>query len=180
MAAREKTNGLRLRVLGDQGTRCERSLCRKHARSDRGLGVTRGGIFAAFYSAEYAQTKRPCVMCFGEVKEASSSTTVCRRELALHATDRVHREISGSSFKSIVHGTTNVHAIGGCARSSEEATKPSRRSACAAYVSRYDPELVPVELLLRSWNELDTGFELGHWDGSGAAAQRNDTANRSI
>ena len=71
--------------------------------SDRGLGVTRGGIFAAFYSAEYAQTKRPCVMCFGEVKEASSSTTVCRRELALHATDRVHREISG--FKLQVYCT---------------------------------------------------------------------------
>ena len=151
MAAREKTNGLRLRVLGDQGTRCERSLCRKHARSDRGLGVTRGGIFAAFYSAEYAQTKRPCVMCFGEVKEASSSTTVCRRELALHATDRVHREISGSSFKSTRHNQRPSRLVG-CARSSEEATKQAKCVCGLRFPVR--SRICPgSNLLLRSWND---------------------------
>ena len=169
MAAREKTNGLRLRVLGDQGTRCERSLCRKHAlfrprtRSDT-WGYLRCLLFGGVCPDKetvcnvFWRGKRGLVFHDGL---SSRARTACNRQSP-------PRDLW---FKLQVYTAQPTSIAIGWLRAIERGSHQAGEVRVRLTFPGTIPNLSRSNLLLRSWNELDTGFELGHWDGSGAAAQ---------
>jgi len=158
--------------------RCERSLCRKHAlfrprtRSDT-WGYLRCLLFGGVCPDKetvcnvFWRGKRGLVFHDGL---SSRARTACNRQSP-------PRDLW---FKLQVYCTRhNQRPRDWWLRAIERGSHQAKQAKCVCGLRFPDPELVPVELLLRSWNELDTGFELGHWDGSGAGND-NDTANRSI